>query len=169
MIDRRGRPGWQTVMHGSIPPSLKSKVDSGAFQPLDTILLLQSSPLLARATATQLVGLAEIAHPVDLTMGSDPLAGADASTLVVLSGAVRIEREGAQPETAGPGDVVGLYETLGGVSFPVRAEVTTPGRGLRFIGAEVLDVLADDVGLLRGIFSGLLRVPEATSAPHIHD
>ena len=169
MIDRRGRPGWQTVMHGSIPPSLKSKVDSGAFQPLDTILLLQSSPLLARATATQLVGLAEIAHPVDLTAGSDPLAGADASTLVVLSGAVRIEREGAQPEIAGPGDVVGLYETLGGVSFPVRAEVTTPGRGLRFIGAEVLDVLADDVGLLRGIFSGLLRVPEATSAPHVHD
>jgi HEAT repeat protein/CRP-like cAMP-binding protein len=169
MLERRGRPGWQTVMHGSIPPSLKSRIDSGGLQPLDTILLLQSSPLLARATATQLVGLAEVAHPVELTAGVDPLAGADASTLVVLSGAVRIEREGAQPEMAEPGDVVGLYETLGGVTLPVRAEVTAPGRGLRFLGTEVLDVLADDVGLLRGIFSGLLKVPESAATPHVHD
>jgi hypothetical protein len=137
--------------------------------PVDVILLLQSSPLLMRATATQLVGLAEIARPVQLTVGSDPLAGAQGSTLVVLSGTVRVERDGGPPETAAAGDVIGIYETLSGVSFPIRAEVTAPGQALRFMRADVLDVLADDVGLLRGIFSALLRVPEATSAPHVHE
>jgi hypothetical protein len=61
-----------------------------------------------------------------------------------------------------------MYETLGGVSFTMKTEVTAAGQGLRFIRSEVLDVLADDVGLLRGIFSGLLRVPEA-AAPHVHE
>jgi CRP-like cAMP-binding protein len=169
MIDRRGGPGWHTVMHGTIPPSLKEKIDSGTMQPVDSILLLQSSPLLTRATAAQLVGLAGIAHPVELKAGTDPLAGSESSTLVVLSGSLRIERDGARPEIANPGDVIGVYETLAGVSFPVHAEVVAPGRALRFIRSEVLDLLADDVGLLRGIFSGLLRVPEATPTPHVHD
>jgi CRP-like cAMP-binding protein/HEAT repeat protein len=169
MIERRGGPGWRTVMHGSIPPSLGSKIAGDALQPFDIIVLLQTSRLLERATATQLVGLANVAHPVNLTAGSDPLVGAEASTLVLLSGALRIERDGAPAENARPGDVIGIYETLGGMPLPVRAEVTEPGRGLRFIRSEVLDVLADDVGLLRGIFSGLLHAPEATSTPHLHD
>jgi hypothetical protein len=113
--------------------------------------------------------LAAIARPVDLTPGTDPLAGSDSSALVVLKGDVRIERDGARAETASAGDVVGIYETLGGVTLPVRAEVVTPGHGLRFIRSEVIDVLADDIGLLRSIFSGLLRVPEATSSPHVHE
>jgi CRP-like cAMP-binding protein len=169
MIDRRGDPGWQTVMHGTIPPSLRPRIDAGSLRPVDIILLLQTSPLLAGATASQLVGLAEIARPVELTAGADPIAGAEASILVVLKGSVRIERDGTAPETVEPGDIVGIYETLGGVSFPVRAEVLTAGQGLRFIRSEVLDVLADDIDLLRGIFSGLLRVPEATTAPHMHE
>ncbi|MBA3269131.1 MAG: HEAT repeat domain-containing protein [Acidobacteria bacterium] len=168
LIDRRGHPGWHTVSHGSIAPVLARKVDAGPLQPVDTILLLQSSPLLGRATATQLVGLAAVARPVVLKKGSDPLVGAEPSILVVLSGAVRIERDGVPPETAAPGDVVGIYETLGGVAFPVRAEVESEGKGLRFLSSDVLDLLADDIGLLRGIFSALLRVPERTSAPHVH-
>jgi AAA family ATP:ADP antiporter len=169
MVDRRGRPGWQTVMHGSIPSSLRPRIDSGTMQPVDTILLLQSSPLLSRATANQLVGLAAVAHPVDLVVGSDPLAGTETSILVVLKGEVRVERDGAQSEIAGPGDGIGIYETLGGFEHPVRADVVAGGQALRFFRSEVLDVLADDIGLLRGIFSGLLRVPEAAATPHVHD
>jgi ATP/ADP translocase/HEAT repeat protein/CRP-like cAMP-binding protein len=169
MVERRAGPGWQTVMHGSIPPSLTDKIAGGTLQPVDSILLLQSSPLLARATAAQLVGLTAIARPVPLLVGADPLAGPDTSTLVVLSGSMRLERDGAETEIAGPGDVIGIYETLGGVSVAVRGEVISAGQGLRFYRSDVIDVLADDVGLLRGIFSGLLRVPETTSAPHVHD
>ncbi|HUE85194.1 MAG TPA: Npt1/Npt2 family nucleotide transporter [Vicinamibacterales bacterium] len=169
MVERRGGIGWRTVVHGSIPPSLEAKMEAGALQPLDTILLLQSSPLLSRATATQLVGLSAIARAVVLTPGSDPLAGADAAVLVLLSGAMRIERNGAPVETARPGDIIGIYETLGGVSFPVKSEVVEAGHGLRFMRADVLDVLADDIGLLRGIFSALLHVPEGPGTPHLHE
>jgi ATP/ADP translocase/HEAT repeat protein/CRP-like cAMP-binding protein len=168
MIARRSRPESLTITHASIAPSLKEKVEARTLQPIDVVLLLQSGPLLADATATQLVGLAAIARPVDLTPGADPLAGSDSSALVVLKGDVRIEREGAAAETASAGDVVGIYETLGGVTLPVHAEVVTAGHGLRFIRSEVIDVLADNIGLLRSIFSGLLRVPEAAS-PHVHE
>jgi hypothetical protein len=136
------------------------KLDEGDLQPVDTVLLLQSSPLLERATAAQLVGLSGAARPIALTPGVDPLAGAEPSVLVVLTGSVRVEREGTETQTAGPGDVIGIYETLAGVPFPAKAEVLQAGRGLRFMRSEVLDVLADDIELLRGIFSGLLRLPE---------
>jgi CRP-like cAMP-binding protein len=168
MVERRGGIGWRSVLHGTIPPSLNAKMEAGALQPLDTILLLQSSPLLSRASAAQLVGLASIARPVVLTPGTDPLAGADASVLVVLSGELRVEREGAAVEHAGPGDIVGIYETLGGVSFPVKGEVTAAGHALRYMRPDVLDVLADDIGLLRGIFSALLHTPESEGVEHVH-
>jgi AAA family ATP:ADP antiporter len=169
MVERRGGIGWRSVLHGTIPPSLKTKMDSGTLQPLDTILLLQSSPLLGRATTAQLVGLAGIARPVPLTPGTDPLAGPEASMLVVLSGAVRVQREGVPAETAGPGDLIGIYETLGGVSRNLKGEVATAGHALRFMRPDVLDVLADDIGLLRGIFSALLHSPESDQEPHLHD
>ena len=160
MFERRSRTGSPAVLQGNIPSSLKRKIDQGQFQTVDTVLLLQSSPLLERATGAQLVGLAEIARPMQLTPGVDPLAGSEPSFIVVLNGEVRITREGAEPETAGSGDVIGLYQTLAGVPFPVRAEVVAAGQCIRFLRSDVLDLLADDIGLLRGIFSGLLRLPE---------
>jgi hypothetical protein len=70
---------------------------------------------------------------------------------------VRVEREGVAPDTAESGDAVGIYETLGGVSFPVRTEVTQEGQALRFMRSDLFDLLADHIDLLQGIFSGLLR------------
>jgi hypothetical protein len=169
MVERTDRRGSRLIMHGSIPPSLKRKLEGGPLQPVDTVLLLQSSPLLARATAAQLVGVAEIARPFELTLNSDPLAGPEPSIVVILSGKIRLERDGSQQEVAGPGDGLGVYETLSGLTVTTRAEVVEAGRALRFFRSEVLDVLADDVGLLRGIFSGLLRAPAATAAPHMHE
>jgi ATP/ADP translocase/HEAT repeat protein/CRP-like cAMP-binding protein len=160
MLERRGGAGRHALMRGNLPSSLKRKLDQGQYQAVDTVLLLQSSPLLERATAAQLLGLASIARSVTLTVGADPLSGSEPSVLVVLSGAVRLERDGANSETAVAGDVIGIYEALAGVASPVKAEVTTAGQGLRFLRSDMLDVLADDIGLLRGIFSGLLRVPE---------
>jgi ATP:ADP antiporter, AAA family len=164
LIERRGKPGWHAVLHGEISPALKRKVDSG-LQAVDRILLLQSSPLLARATATQLLGLAAVARPLPLKVGDNPLAGGEPSILVVLSGSVRIERDGVPAETAEAGDAIGIYETLGGVPFPVKAEVVTAGQALRFARSDVFDLLADDINLLQGIFSGLLHAPKSAAVP----
>ena len=83
--------------------------------------------------------------------------------LVVLQRRGSNRARGRAAGDGGPGDVIGIYETLGGVPFPVRAEVVTAGQGLRFLRSDVLDLLADDIGLLRGIFSGLLRLPETAA------
>jgi HEAT repeat protein/CRP-like cAMP-binding protein len=159
MLERRGE-GRESVLRGSLPASLKHKMNEGPLQPVDTVLLLQTSPLLVRASAAQLVGLAGIARPVALSPGTDPLAGAEPSILVVLRGAVRVVRDGEVSGHAGPGDIVGLYETLAGVAGALNAEVTEDGRALKFLASDVLDLLADDVDLLRGIFSALIRVPD---------
>ena len=147
-------------MHGRLTRSLERKVDDGGLQAMDRILLLQSSPLLSRATAAQLVGLAGIARPTTLKVGENPMSGSEPAILVILSGAVRVEREGAPPDIAEAGDAVGIYETLGGVPFPVRTEVTQEGQALRFMRSDLFDLLADHIDLLQGIFSGLLRAHE---------
>jgi HEAT repeat protein/CRP-like cAMP-binding protein len=150
------RVKWQSVLHGRISPDLERRVSQG-LQPVDLVLLLQTSPLLARATSAQLVALAEVARPVTLKVGADPLVGLEPSILVILTGSVRIERDGSAPEIADAGDIVGVAETLGGFAFANRAEVVTEGKALRYTRTELFDLLADNIDLLQGIFSGLLH------------
>jgi AAA family ATP:ADP antiporter len=159
LIDRLGTPGAQAVLHGEVAPALKRKIESGPHA-VDHLLLLQSSPLLKRATSTQLMRLTAIARTVSFKAGEDPLSGPEPSMLVILNGALTVDRDGLPSETAEAGDAVGIYEALGGVSGSLRISVAAPGQGLRFFRAELLDLLADDIDLLQGIFSGLLRVPE---------
>ena len=140
-----------------------SKRIAAGLQPVDLVLLLQSSPLLARATTTQLLALARTARPVTLTRGDDPLVGLEPSILVVLSGAVSVERGGNAPVTADSGDLVGVAETLSGFQFANKTAVVADGTALRFTRADLFDLLADNIDLLQGIFSGLLRA--RTSAP----
>jgi hypothetical protein len=58
---------------------------------------------------------------------------------------------------ADAGDTVGIAETLGGYASASRTEVVTEGQGVRFTRSDLFDLLADNIDLLQGIFSGLLR------------
>jgi CRP-like cAMP-binding protein len=155
------RVEWQGVLHAPEPtaPGASALLQrlASEMRPVDVVLLLETSPFLARATSSQLVAMAGIAQPVALKQGADPLAGLEPSILAVLSGRVRVEREGAASDIANGGDLVGLAETLGGLPSSLRAEVIQEGRGLRFPRSDLFDVLADHIDLLQGIFSGLLR------------
>jgi AAA family ATP:ADP antiporter len=151
-----GQSEWRSVLHGRLSSSVGSRVAAG-LQALDRIVILQSSPLLARATAEQLLGLASIARDVTLTPGENPLSGDEASILVVLTGTLRVQSGSGETDTAGPGDTLGIYETLGGVPLTSQVEVVERGAGLRFVRSDLFDVLADNVDLMQGIFSGLLR------------
>jgi len=166
LIDRLGEPGSYTVMRGKLSRDLQRKVERGLL-PVDRVLLLQSSPLLSRATAGQLIGFAAIARTATLKPGNDPLEGSEPSILVVLSGAVRVERDGGPTQTAEPGDAIGIYETLGGVPLPVRVEVIGEGQALRFARSDLFDLLADHIDLLQGIFSGLLRASQPLTATRL--
>jgi AAA family ATP:ADP antiporter len=149
-------PSRQAATAGQVTSPLLNRLAT-ELRPVDLVLLLETSPLLARATSAQLIALAGIARPVALKPGSDPLVGLEPSLLVVLSGAVRVDRDGHETETADAGDMVGVAETLGGLPSSIRAEVVAEGRGVRFMRSDLFDLLADNIDLLQGIFSGLLR------------
>jgi CRP-like cAMP-binding protein len=109
--------------------------------------------------------MAAIARTVKLEPAKNPLHGAtEPSILVVLSGVVKVTREGHAAELAEEGDAIGIYETLGGVPMDVALEVTAEGLALRFDRAQLFDLLADHIDLLQGLFSGLMRARAATAA-----
>ena len=82
--------------------------------------------------------------------------------ILVMSGSIEVESNGGgSPIAADAGDFAGLYEALGGAPGTFRAKVVVPGQALRFFRSELMDLLADDIDLLQGIFSSLLRVTEA--------
>ncbi len=68
LITRHGSATGDPVVRGTIEPGLTQRVATGA-QAVDRVLLLQSNPLLARATAAQLWQLAAIAHPLGAQAG----------------------------------------------------------------------------------------------------
>jgi AAA family ATP:ADP antiporter len=145
------------LIRGTVPPDLKART-SDELAPVDRLLLLQSSPLLAHATATQLWRLSVIARPVTLAVGSEPITrGGEAAILIVLSGSVSITSPDGQAEVATAGDVIGAYETLGGTTFEATLTVTAAATALRLERDSLFELLADHTDLLQGVFSILLR------------
>lgn len=158
---------WRTVVHGHLPPDVESRAGA-PLQALDLVRLLQASPLLSRATAPQLLRLASIVQAVPLEAGKNPFAsGSHASILLVLSGSVKVERRDGTSDLAETGDTIGIYETLGGSNVTVNAEVTAAGSALRVNRADLFDLLADNIDLLQGIFSGILRRRQATAPDEV--
>ena len=164
LIQRRRLDSGHTLIHANLPEELTDLVGAGlrsrndGLKPVDRLLLLQSSPLLAHATAAQLWRLSAIARPVPLLTDKAPLTrGGEPAILIVLSGSVRVETTDGQAGTAIAGDVIGMYETLGGSPITATVTVTVPGMALRLDRDELFELLADHTDLLQGIFSALMR------------
>ena len=157
LIQRRQLGTGHTLIRGNLAADLKASAGDG-LDSAERGLLLQSNPLLAHATAAQLWRLSAIARPIALQQDVAPLArGGEAAILVVLSGSLRVEAEGAEAGMATAGDVIGMFETLGGSPFGATVTVTAPGTALRLERQELFELLADHTDLLQGVFSGLLR------------
>jgi len=146
-----------TLIHGTVTPELKDRV-SADLQPVDRLLLLQASPLLAHATAAQLWRLSAIARPVTLAAGTEALTrGGEASILIVLGGSLKVEPPDGEAATATAGDVIGMYETLGGSRFGATVTVLSTVTALKLERDSLFELLADHTDLLQGVFSILLR------------
>ncbi|HUR20487.1 MAG TPA: cyclic nucleotide-binding domain-containing protein, partial [Vicinamibacterales bacterium] len=127
----------------------------GELRAVDRLLVLQSSPLLAHATASQLWSLSQIARPSTLAAGVEALKpDVESSMLFVVAGTLRVG-EG----TAGPGDVIGVHETLAGSRFAATVTVVEPATVLKVDRGELFELLADHTDLLQGLFSKLVRQP----------
>jgi hypothetical protein len=142
----RGQPQPQ----GSAAPASRT---------LERIRRLEGSPLFARASADQLLRLAEIARDEPLAQGAVLFEAEDTAAIHVLEGGeVALEGEAGLPVVARAGDTLGVHETLGG-SRGGPARVTATGQALRIEGDALFELLAEDVDLLQGVFSALRASP----------
>jgi AAA family ATP:ADP antiporter len=158
LIETHGLATGHTLIHGTLPPDLKA---SAHLRPIDRALLLQSSPLLAHATATQVWRLQAIARETTIAAGAEALPkGGEAAILVVLSGSLRVEGAN-QAGAATAGDVIGMYETLAGTPCEATVISTDDSTVLRIDRGGLFELLADHTDLLQGIFSILLRSAQA--------
>ncbi|MEO8682003.1 MAG: cyclic nucleotide-binding domain-containing protein, partial [Vicinamibacterales bacterium] len=159
LIRKRGPAHTRVVVHGELPPDLKARTTH--LLPIEGVLLLQSIPLLAHATAEQLWNLSAMFKPVSFKSGEEVLSpGGEASMLIVLSGSLHSQPDTGEPQTADSGDLVGMYETLSGTPFAATVTASADGLALKCGRADILDALADNTDLLQGIFSGLLHARE---------
>ena len=164
LLDARSEAGWRRVTPGRLPAEIHERA-AGGLQPIERVLLLQSSPLLRRATGEQLLRMAAIAQQAALAPGAVLFGETDNPAIyALLSGEVTVESPGEAPLTAGAGDTIGIYETLAGVPAGAKVTVTKPGVALRIDRRELFDLLADNLDLLQGLFSGLLRTAPAPVA-----
>jgi CRP-like cAMP-binding protein len=148
-------------MRGRIPHDIAKLAEDG-LQPIERVLLLQTSPLLERATAEQLLRLATIAREVSVVEGAVLFGETEnAAIYTLLSGELRVEAPGEAPLILDAGDTIGIYEALAGVPAGARVMVTKSGAALRVDRRELFDLLADNIDLLQGLFSGLLRAQPA--------
>jgi ATP/ADP translocase/CRP-like cAMP-binding protein/HEAT repeat protein len=144
-----------TLMRGTLPRRVGTGTNGE--REVDRLLLLQSSPLLAHATAAQLWRLTAIARPMTVAAGKKILErGGEAAILIVLSGSLNVESP-QSTGTADEGDVVGMYETLAGVKLDATVTSKTESHILRLDRAALFELLADHTDLLQGVFATLLR------------
>lgn len=140
------------------PPSRPWSIDARtALVPADAARVLRWDPLLARATASQLLALGAGAPEVPLKMGSVLFdAGAPAAIFLMLQGELLLECPGCDPVAAPVGATIGVANTLAGSPFAWRATVVREGRALRIDRDDLFMVLADHVDLMQGLFSGAI-------------
>ena len=143
-----------------------ARLAGGRLTPVEKVLVLRTNTLFERATSEQLLKVAAYAREIPLPVGTE--AGsptAEPALLVLLSGAMAIECDGAPPVVVRPGDIVGAYGTLTGGRAGLRARATEAGAALRLDRRALFDLLADHVELLQGMFGALLhRRAEADSS-----
>ena len=155
LLDADGGPGAD-ILHGTLPEPIARRA-TASLQPTDALLLLQSTSLFAAATTAQLVRLAGIAQEVALVPGAAMVREGDEAVVhIVVSGALLIERRGQSPLAAGPGDIVGLYDTLADGRAAARVTASASGTALRLASGDLFDILAGDVDLLQRLFSAFV-------------
>src|SRR5262249_275114 len=136
---------------------------------IEKTLVLQNVSIFSRATADHLLALAGITHQLPFAAdGRLFVAGDRPAIYIVLRGILALDPlAGVEAVSVRPGAIVGTYETLGGESMGWRTRTVEPGSVLRIDRDELFDLLADNVDLLQGIFSALVRESSAVSAASV--
>jgi CRP-like cAMP-binding protein len=164
MLCRESGQTGRVVVKGHPAPASKPVVRVD-LSPIEKGLVLKTIPLFSHVSPDEILALAAVANEVLLTVGSDPFKEAGRSSIYALiSGAVTIETGTESTFLAGPSDVIGIYETIAGIDFEVRASVREGGLALRIDREELFDLLSQRSALLRQVFRALFRGKPAAAA-----
>jgi len=116
-------------------------------------------PLLAAATAAQLLALRASSSEVPLTAGSVVFeADSPPAAYQVLEGEVRLESPDRPSVVATKGTTFGVADTLAGTPSGWRAVAAANGRALRLDRDDLFGVMADHVDLMQSLFAEALRL-----------
>jgi AAA family ATP:ADP antiporter len=127
--------------------------------------LFRQDPLLARATAAQLLALRAFASEVPLTPGTALFdLGSPPATYQILEGEVRLESPDQAPIMVSPGATFGVADTLAGTPSGWRAVVVANGQALRLDRDDLFAVMADHVDLMQNLFTESLRLRDQEAA-----
>jgi CRP-like cAMP-binding protein/HEAT repeat protein len=119
----------------------------------------RQDPLLAGATAAQLLALRAFASDVPLSPGKVLFDfGAPPATYQVLEGEVRLEAPHQPPILVPPRATFGVADTLAGGPSEWRAVATANGQALRLDRDDLFAVMADHVDLMQNLFRVTLRL-----------
>jgi ATP/ADP translocase/CRP-like cAMP-binding protein len=130
-----------------------------ALKPIEKVLVLEAVPVFSGLGHDEMLSLVSIAHDVALVEGQPLFAEADAAAIyAVLTGRVSLEgADGGSALQAGPGSLIGVYETLAGSPVARRARVLAAGRALKIDRDDLFDLLGQRPALLQQLFAALVR------------
>ena len=126
---------------------------------VDKVMYLQTVPVFARATGDELFELAGITREVDFEADRVLFTeGHPSSIWMLLTGTVAMESARSDAAaTLAAGDCVGVRETLAGSDWSWRARSTSPLKALEIEREALFELLANQMGLLQGIFGAIYR------------
>ena len=136
---------------------------SGELSPIQKVLALQKIPLFAKVSGNEMLYLASIARQTPLEEGAviADQTGPFGLGIVLTGGLALTTAERPEPVAqAGPGDAVGVYETLAGLESGTQVEqlqlvVTKAGSALQIERDDLFDLLGQRPDLLQQIFAGI--------------
>jgi ATP/ADP translocase/CRP-like cAMP-binding protein len=138
--------------------------------PVEKVLILQRLPLFAAVSADEMLHVAAIARDIAIKPGAEIAAeGQTPAIYYVLTGELVAEPaprdpqdEGAvgEPHVAGPGDTLGVFETLAGTSIGRRVRATRAGLVLKIDRRDLIDQLGQRPVLVQQVFASLFEMLE---------
>ncbi|MEW6321324.1 MAG: MFS transporter [Acidobacteriota bacterium] len=166
LLDNPVLRGWRALVRTDAAHRM-ARPAPGEPTPVEEVALLQEIPLFARASAKELLDVAAITRRVPFGRGARAFSEGDVSAICMpLSGRLTLRQpEGGLTEVVGPGDIVGIYETLVGDPAGCRGEVIEAGVALRIDRDDLFDLLSDHLNLLHGLFREICTRPRPQSEP----
>jgi CRP-like cAMP-binding protein len=127
--------------------------------PVERVLILKGADLLKDVGPRHLLGLARVAHEIEISKGEtlyDEDDPADALYMVV-EGRVRLSTGDRTTSEVGPGEAFGTWALLDDSRRGQRAECTEDGLALALQREDFYDRAAGDLTLLQGVLRVLAK------------